>query len=119
VELLLQDLLVITAWKAKVFPHLADRISPNSSMRAYFVLYHEASVVNLLEILFYSKAALFAAGDLLLDLVDYCHRKMCYLNGYTHPAEEVVDPSKRAADVLAEQDDIKVGRGRVCVVGVS
>lgn len=41
-----------------------------------FKLYHEATLVNLLEtILFYEEVAE-ATGDISLDLVDYCHRKL-------------------------------------------
>lgn len=43
-------------------------------------LYHEATLVNLLETIFYHKEAPEAAADSVLDLMDYCYRKIVYLN---------------------------------------
>ena len=39
-------------------------------------LYHEVVICNLMETLFYHEHAVEAAGDLLVDLVDYCARRM-------------------------------------------
>jgi hypothetical protein len=42
-------------------------------------LYHEATIVNLLEVVLFHKHACVACGDAIVELVDYCHRKLTYL----------------------------------------
>ena len=54
-DVLIHDLLIIEAWKENVFPKLRSRVAGRNSIRIYFVLYHEATVVNLLEVLLYHK----------------------------------------------------------------
>ena len=43
-------------------------------------MYHEATVISLLEAILYHKEAVEACGDVVLDLADYCYRQVCYLN---------------------------------------
>jgi zinc finger MYND domain-containing protein 10 len=80
-EVLVHDLLIIEAWKEFVYPLLADRLAGRNSMRLYFVLYHEATVINILEIFLYHKHVCESGGEKLLELVDYVARKMARLNG--------------------------------------
>jgi hypothetical protein len=48
---LIRDLLLVDVWREQVLPLLLDDISERrATMRAYFVLYHEATVINLLEV---------------------------------------------------------------------
>ncbi|KAI8618819.1 hypothetical protein BC830DRAFT_887021 [Chytriomyces sp. MP71] len=89
IEFLIKDLLTIEAWKTKVFPRVTDAASGHS-IKSYMILYHEATLVNLLEILFYNKQTVLQAEDTLVDLVDYCHRKMNYLTAW-EPKEEPLD----------------------------
>ena len=42
-------------------------------------LYHEATVVNLLETVLFHREAAEAAEDSILDLLDYCYRKLTQL----------------------------------------
>ena len=52
-------------------------------MRIYFVLYHEATVVNLMEVIFYHKHVCSQCGERFIELVDYCARKLTRLqSGY-------------------------------------
>ncbi|KAI2668585.1 Zinc finger MYND domain-containing protein 10 [Labeo rohita] len=44
-------------------------------------IHHEATIINLLETIMYHKESSEAAGDSVLDLVDYCHRKLTLLAG--------------------------------------
>ena len=81
IDLLIYDLLVIEAWKDFVFPLIKERLAMNNSMRCYFILYHEATLVNLLEVLFYHRHVCEAAGEKLIELVDYLARKLTKLNG--------------------------------------
>jgi len=81
VMVLVQDLILLDCWKEKVWPRvMRGVVSRGATMRAYFVLFHEATVVNLLEVLFYHLKACEAVGDGLVDLVDYCAGKMALLN---------------------------------------
>jgi len=79
VQVLIHDLILIEVWKEKVYPLLKDHIAPMSSLRNYIPLYHEASVINLLECVFYQATTCEAAGDLIVDLVDYVYRKLTYI----------------------------------------
>ena len=54
--------------------------SGDCNMRLYFTLYHEATLSNLLEVVLYRKHACEEASDVMVDLVDYCARKMVLLN---------------------------------------
>eukprot|EP00753_Platysulcus_tardus_P018165 PLAT6753.1.p1 GENE.PLAT6753.1~~PLAT6753.1.p1 ORF type:complete len:504 (-),score=221.68 PLAT6753.1:411-1832(-) len=88
-ELVVEELLTVEAWRAYAFPKLAPAIAAHASMRGYFVLYHEATVVNLLEILMFHSHARSAAGsDALMELVDYCVRKLVWLNKRSALEEE-------------------------------
>jgi zinc finger MYND domain-containing protein 10 len=81
IEFLIHDLLVIEAWKEFVFPQLVTQLAGRNSMRLYFILYHEATVINLLEIFLYHKHVCESGGERLIELVDYVARKLTKLNG--------------------------------------
>ena len=82
-EVLIHDLLIIEAWKENVYPQLKQRVAGRNSIRIYFVLYHEATVVNLLEVLLYHKHICENGGEQMLELVDYVARKLTRLqSGY-------------------------------------
>ncbi len=42
-------------------------------------MYHEATVVNLLEVLLYHEHAAAAAGDAIVELADYCARQLAIM----------------------------------------
>ena len=78
---IIHELIVIEAWRENVFPLLEkDVIKRGSSMRAYFTLYHEATLSNLLESIFYHDYAAEAVGDSIIELIDWCARRLIYLN---------------------------------------
>lgn len=90
-EVLIYDLVLIEAWREHVYPmiktaicggieeDLAARRLRCRTLRAYFVLYHEATVVNFLEVLCYHAHALGSAREAMLDLLDYCARRLARL----------------------------------------
>ncbi|XP_011362994.1 zinc finger MYND domain-containing protein 10 isoform X2 [Pteropus vampyrus] len=54
-------------------------------------VHHEASIINLLETVFFHKEVCESAEDTVLDLVDYCHRKLTILvarSGHSGSPEE-------------------------------
>lgn len=77
---LIHDLLVIEAWKEHVYPLLLDTLASRNQMRLYFILYHEATVINLLEVFFFYKHVHEAGHEHMLEIVDYVARKMIRLN---------------------------------------
>ncbi len=69
-------------WKEKVLPFLTGHLgSAVDSVTAYQLLYHEAVVANLLEVcLFHQHACQSLPDDCLLELCDWCYRKLVHLN---------------------------------------
>ncbi|ETO33833.1 MYND finger family protein [Reticulomyxa filosa] len=102
---LIWDLLITEIWKEKVFPLLLNDIKEDLSLRFYMLvryflfnilhfkkllikkrqhtylqLYHEATVMNLLEVLLFHGNAFDEIGDILLELCDYCSCKIAKIN---------------------------------------
>ena len=100
-DTLVHELMAIEIWKEKVAPLLADEMLQADSIRSYVLLYHEATVSSLLECILFNKEALDAAEDSLLDLVDWCQRKIVRL-----VASKDMSPPKvgreTAKDMLAQ-----------------
>ncbi|XP_004625188.1 zinc finger MYND domain-containing protein 10 isoform X1 [Octodon degus] len=82
---LVEELIAVEMWKLKVFPVLCklEDFKPLNTFPIYMVVHHEASIINLLETVFFHKEVCESADDTLLDLVDYCHRKLTLLVGKT------------------------------------
>ncbi|KAF6262535.1 hypothetical protein COO60DRAFT_1675619 [Scenedesmus sp. NREL 46B-D3] len=101
-SVLVQELLVIEAWKERLFPllkeHLAEHID---SATSYLLLYHEAAIANLLEVLLFHRHACEALDeDVLLELADWSMRKLAHLNsGAAHTYANA--PERSVQDVLA------------------
>ncbi|XP_068838708.1 zinc finger MYND domain-containing protein 10 isoform X2 [Capricornis sumatraensis] len=90
---LVEELIAVEMWKQKVFPVLCklEDFKPQNTFPIYMVLHHEASIINLLETVFFHKEVCESAEDTVLDLVDYCHRKLTLLvaqSGRGAPPEE-------------------------------
>uniref|UniRef100_A0A2I2ZT25 Zinc finger MYND-type containing 10 n=1 Tax=Gorilla gorilla gorilla TaxID=9595 RepID=A0A2I2ZT25_GORGO len=81
VPTLVEELIAVEMWKQKVFPVLCrvEDFKPPNTFPIYMVVHHEASIINLLETVFFHKEACESAEDTVLDLVDYCHRKLTLL----------------------------------------
>ncbi|XP_027692910.1 zinc finger MYND domain-containing protein 10 isoform X2 [Vombatus ursinus] len=78
---LIEELISVEMWKQKVFPILCklEDFKPHNTFPIYMVVHHEASVINLLETVFFHKEVCDSAEDSILDLIDYCHRKLTLL----------------------------------------
>ncbi|NWH26305.1 ZMY10 protein, partial [Grus americana] len=81
IPVLIGELISVEIWKHKVFPVLCqlEDFKPRSTFPIYVVLHHEASIINLLETVFFYKEICESAEDSILDLIDYCHRKLTLL----------------------------------------
>ncbi|KAJ7998429.1 hypothetical protein DPEC_G00204840 [Dallia pectoralis] len=82
---LVHEMILVELWKHNVFPILCQLqdFNPKSTFPLYIVIHHEATIVNLLETIMFHKESCEAAGDSVLDLVDYCHRKLTILASRT------------------------------------
>ncbi|XP_018428606.1 PREDICTED: zinc finger MYND domain-containing protein 10, partial [Nanorana parkeri] len=89
IRTLIRQLISIEIWKVKVFPVLCQLqdFQPSSTFPLYMVIHHEATIINLLETVFYHKEVCESAEDLALDLIDYCHRKLTILASKGSPGE--------------------------------
>lgn len=77
ISCLIEDLLATEVWKTNVFDIILQTdFSPSSTIPMYMVLYHEATVVNLLETVLFHKEAVESSEDEIIDLIDYCYRKL-------------------------------------------
>ena len=83
IEVLIHNLILIETWKEFVYPVLLTDLAGRNNMRLYFILYHEATIVNLLEVILYHKHVVSEMGEKLIELIDYIARKLIRLNsGY-------------------------------------
>lgn len=121
------DLLVTEAWKQKLFPLLLDDLSKISSIRSYMTIYHEASVLNLLEVMLYHRSACENADDTLVELIDYTYRKFAALlkkideapeGHFKHvkplDAKEHGKPHDPKAELTRQKEDIEFSITMTC-----
>jgi len=76
---LVYELLCAETWKHKVFPIIKADVAQISTIKSYMCLYHEAAIVNLLEVMLYHRTACESSEDALVELIDYCYRQFCLL----------------------------------------
>mmetsp|Transcript_32548 Transcript_32548/g.51979 ORF Transcript_32548/g.51979 Transcript_32548/m.51979 type:complete len:618 (-) Transcript_32548:103-1956(-) len=105
VQLLIYDLIITEGWKERIWPLVKAKLAKFSSLRSYIPVYHEASVANLLEVCLYHRTSCEEAGDALVDLVDYCVRKLRYL--LSVPNSELIRQVTSAKE-CNEWDDVRV-----------
>ncbi|CAE7949327.1 zmynd10, partial [Symbiodinium sp. KB8] len=105
VPALIYDLMLIEVWKERIWPLIKAKIAKFSSLRTYIPVYHEASVANLLEVCLYHRTSCEEAGDALVDLVDYCVRKLRYL--VCTPNDELVRQVASAKE-CTEWDNVRM-----------
>ncbi|XP_041816678.1 zinc finger MYND domain-containing protein 10 [Chelmon rostratus] len=81
IPVLVHEMILVEVWKQKVFPILCQLqdFNPKNTFHLYMVIHHEATIINLLETIMFHKDSCEAADDSVLDLVDYCHRKLTLL----------------------------------------
>merc|ERR1719352_542058 len=105
VPILIYDLMLIEVWKGQIWPLVKSRLAKFSSLRSYIPVYHEASVANLLEVCLFHRTSCEEAGDALVDLVDYCVRKLRYI--LSTPNSELVRQVSSAKE-CTEWDEVRV-----------
>lgn len=82
VTLLVHELLLMEVWKECLLPKLKKHVaSKMDSITTYLMITHDANLANLLEVTLYHEQALdHIEADHLIELVDWCHRQLQYLN---------------------------------------
>ncbi|XP_003410136.2 zinc finger MYND domain-containing protein 10 [Loxodonta africana] len=108
---LVEELITVELWKQKVFPVLCrlEDFKPQNTFPIYMVVHHEASIINLLETVFFHKEVCESAEDTILDLVDYCHRKLTLLvarSGRGGPPEEEGSQDSTPMQELQKQAEL-------------
>ncbi|KAK1161380.1 zinc finger MYND domain-containing protein 10-like [Acipenser oxyrinchus oxyrinchus] len=86
---LIYEMISVEIWKHKVFPILCQLqdFNPKSTFPIYMVIHHEATIINLLETVLFHKESCEAAEEAVLDLLDYCLRKVTCLAAQTVTGE--------------------------------
>ena len=102
--LLIRELIACELWKENAYPLLKDWLAEHNSIKGYLLLYHEGVLTNLLEALTYHKGGCEAAGDLISELVDYCHRRLMFLLN-APPPNRPTDPDALKAQLLKEAEE--------------
>jgi hypothetical protein len=105
VQFLIYDLIITEGWKERIWPLVKAKLCKFSSLRSYIPVYHEASVANLLEVCLFHRTSCEEAGDALVDLVDFCVRKLRYL--LSVPNSELIRQVTSAKE-CSEWDDVRV-----------
>jgi zinc finger MYND domain-containing protein 10 len=88
---LVHELYSVSTFRRCLLPHIVSdgRVAASAShVRLYFCLYHEASLVNLLECLLYHDYAAESLGDAAIDLVDFCVARVEELVAGVYSARE-------------------------------
>ena len=104
--LLVRELIACELWKLNAFPLLKDHLAKHNSVKGYLLCYHEAVLANLLETTLFHEDAAEAAGDLVVELADYCHRKLIWLLNYRGgPPPRATDAAAAKAQALKETEE--------------
>ena len=103
--LIIRELIASELWKQNAYPLIKDWLAKNNSIKGYMLLFHEGVLANMLEALLYHKQGCDAAGDAIIELVDYCHRKLMFLLNAPPPAPLAKDHDEFKKQLLAETDE--------------
>eukprot|EP00916_Digyalum_oweni_P003296 GHVL01005929.1.p1 GENE.GHVL01005929.1~~GHVL01005929.1.p1 ORF type:complete len:408 (-),score=67.62 GHVL01005929.1:1090-2313(-) len=96
-ETTIHELIVTEVWALKIYPRLKE--DARASVKLYIALYHEAVLTNLLALVFYE----FTVPDCIIDLIDYCYRKITYLI----QTKDLLPPPLTAKDIEKDDSDDK------------
>jgi len=102
---IIKELLISRHWKSNVYPLIKDQICEISSVKTYVCLYHEAVIINILENFFFHLTACQAAGDYLIEVVEYCYQRIYKL---LHETENGKYKKKEAKDIKSKDEILKL-----------
>ena len=73
-KMLIKELYTLNTFKEKVYPTIKEKLIKYCTIKTYFILYHEAILVNLIENFLYSITACQAAEDYIVDVIEYAYK---------------------------------------------
>lgn len=124
-ELLVHEAYAIFVWRTKILPKLMRCEKISATFFIYTVLYHESTVVSLLEVVLYHESSCEALGDAVIDLIDYCVQAIVQLIGFCHAGlhqsarESKADDMTTADEIKNHQNDISFSIGMKCLTILS
>ena len=92
-----------------MLPLVKSELANVSSARQYLFIYHEAVVINLLEVMMYHSSTSETIGDLLIDLIEYAYRKIIKLIGYKHAETKVSQTNEEDLDRQMNEMEFAIG----------
>lgn len=75
---LVHEAILTDIWKREILPKIITDVL-KIPVKSYLALFHEAALLNLLEIVCFHKTALIVLEGNLIDLIEYCYDKMSIL----------------------------------------
>jgi len=109
VAILIEELIIAETWSDFIFPLISSELHENCYVKVYSALFQEAVLANLLQIIFFHGEAVETAEDLIVELIDYCYRKLVALNCGT---VKITNTNKVPKDVTAESTEDRLVRNR-------
>ncbi|XP_061731604.1 zinc finger MYND domain-containing protein 10 isoform X1 [Nerophis ophidion] len=113
IPVLVHEMILTEVWKQRIFPILCQLqdFTPKNTFPLYMVIHYEATIINLLETIMFHKESCEAADDAILDLVDYCHRKLILLAGNTSKDRNVTRKTHNNASgegLLCSKEELQI-----------
>ncbi|EGR28541.1 zinc mynd domain protein 10 [Ichthyophthirius multifiliis] len=119
-KILIFDLVQTELWKQKVLPLIKNHLLITNTYRNYIAIYHESVICNLLEVVMYHRTAIDSAEEYLVELIDYCYRKLLNLANYqkkkiTKKSVEEMLAKTREQEFNEQIEDIEFKIGMMCI----
>ncbi|XP_049590671.1 zinc finger MYND domain-containing protein 10 [Syngnathus scovelli] len=112
ISVLVHEMILTEVWKQKIFPILCQLqdFTPKNTFPLYMVIHHEATIINLLETIMFHKDSCESSDDSILDLVDYCHRKLTLLAANTDKDSDVTHNKHKTTGetVLSSKEELQI-----------
>ncbi|XP_047119753.1 zinc finger MYND domain-containing protein 10 [Schistocerca piceifrons] len=118
IPVLVYEIICISVWKEKILPRLLSiEPNPGNTFMAYTILFHEASIIGLLETILYHTDSCVALEDSCVDLIDYCICSIVCLNtvkDFFPPAREILTKSN-AEELKTQKKELAFEIGLRCI----
>lgn len=114
---LVNELFTIIVWRCKVLPRLLEiEPNPSATFMLYTVLFHEATVISLIEICLFHQNGCESLADSVLDLIDYCLQSLTQLIGLVNVME---DRSAKSTNETVTEELERQKRDLLYKIGIS
>lgn len=121
---LVHEAYCILVWRTKVLPKLQQREDISATFFMYTVLFHESTVMSLLETVLYHESSCESLGDVVIDLIDYCVHGVTQLIGLCHAGHhqrkfDEKSELKPAEELEGQKNDVLFAIGMKCITILS